>query len=509
MPLSLFNTASGEVEEFRPYDKDLVRLYVCGPTVYDRIHLGNARSLVVFDLVARTLRRHYKKLLYVRNITDVDDKILARAREEGVKPSLLTARTIASFHADACALGCIEPDEEPRATEHIESMITMIERLLANGNAYTSDDGHVLFSVRSFEGYGKLSRRGSADCLEDNLDGARVAPLPCRREEGDFVLWKPATEHEEGWNSPWGDGRRGRPGWHIECSAMSRMHLGGKIDLHGGGQDLIFPHHENEIAQSRAAHPDEPFVKHWMHHGYVLCEGKKMSKSLGNFHCVRDLLQRVSGEAIRLTLLRAHYRHPLDFSMQRLCESEKNLDRLYKHASLADGKEADASALPDKTAKAFKGVEEALSQDLNTPLALECLFFLAGYASESKGAEQTHAARAIRHAGGLLGLLQDECRLKAAREGGSASLDSLSAKERAWIEERLAARESARAQRDFAIADAIRLELASQGIEIEDGREGPCWRVVHETKRKPTQDTMRENAIKEDARKEDTRKEAR
>ena len=401
---SFFNTASGEVEELRPYDKACVRLYVCGPTVYDRIHLGNARSLVVFDLVARLLRRHYKKLLYVRNITDVDDKILARARKEGIAPSVLTARTIESFHADAHALGCLAPDEEPCATEHIAAMVAMIERLLAQGNAYTSEDGHVLFSVRSFEGYGKLSRRGNTNCLDDNLDGARVAPLPCRREEGDFVLWKPATE-EEGWDSPWGDGRRGRPGWHIECSAMSRAYLGGKIDLHGGGQDLIFPHHENEIAQSHAAHPDEPFVKHWMHNGYVLCEGKKMSKSLGNFHQVCDLLKRVSGEAIRLTLLRAHYRHPLDFSMQRLCESEKNLDRLYALTSLADGRKVDASALPDRIVEAFEGVEKALCDDLNTPLALALLFSCADRVSAAEGAERARAARALKAAGGLLGLV--------------------------------------------------------------------------------------------------------
>ncbi len=470
-----------------------MRLYVCGPTVYDRIHLGNARSLVVFDLLAALLRRRYKKLFYVRNITDVDDKILARAREEGIAPSVLTARTIASFHADARALGCSEPDEEPRATEHIAAMVAMIERLLAQGNAYRSDDGHVLFSVRSFEGYGKLSRRGNTGCLEDSLDGARVAPLPCRREEGDFVLWKPATEQEEGWDSPWGFGR---PGWHIECSAMSRIYLGGRIDIHGGGQDLIFPHHENEIAQSCAAHPDEPFVKHWMHNGYVLCEGKKMSKSLGNFHQVCDLLKRVSGEAIRLTLLRAHYRHPLDFSMQRLCESEKNLDRLYAQASLADGKEEDTSASPERADEAVEGVERALCQDLNTPRALALLFSSADRLSMSEGAERPRLARALKKAGGLLGLLQDEQRLKAARKSkGDHPSASLSAKERAWIEERVAARETAREQRNFAAADAIRAELASQGVEIEDGREGTCWRIVA-SRQKQTQEQAQEQTQK-------------
>ena len=481
MSLSLFNTASGAVEPFEPYDEACVRLYVCGPTVYDCIHLGNARSLVVFDLLAALLRRHYKKLLYVRNITDVDDKILARTREEGIAPSVLTAQTIESFHADARALGCSTPDEEPRATQHVKEMKEMIELLLESGKAYASEDGHVLFSVKSFQGYGKLSKRasavrGNADCLEGNLDGARVAPLPCRRAEGDFVLWKPATEQEEGWDSPWGQGR-GRPGWHIECSAMSRIYLGGEIDIHGGGQDLIFPHHENEIAQSRTAHPDEPFVKLWMHNGYVLCGGKKMSKSLGNFHQVCDLLKRVSGEAIRLTLLRAHYRHPLDFSMQRLCESEKNLDRLYAQARFADDKEADTSASP-----AQEEVEAALCNDLNTPLALERLFFLAGYVSEKEGEQRVRSANALKKAGGLLGLLQDEERLAAAKEDKRAGKGEhpsapVSDTERAWIEARVEARLKARERRDFAAADAIRFELASRGIEIEDGREGSCWRI--------------------------------
>ena len=472
MSIQLFNTAYGKVEQFRPYDEACVRLYVCGPTVYDCIHLGNARSLVVFDLVARLLRRKYKKLLYVRNITDVDDKILARAREEGIAPSLLTAQTTRSFHADARALGCIEPDEEPRATEHIADMVAMIERLLENGSAYKSDDGHVLFSIRSFARYGKLSRRGSAGNLENNLDGARVAPLPCRHEEGDFVLWKPATKEEEGWDAPWGNGR---PGWHIECSAMSRAYLGGKIDIHGGGQDLIFPHHENEIAQSCAAHPDEPFVKHWMHNGYVLCEGKKMSKSLGNFHLVCDLLKRFSGEAIRLALLRTHYRHPLNFSIQRLCEAEKNLDRLYALA-------AEENASDDSDTPAYDldfEVENHLCNDLNTPLALTRLFLSADRVSVSGGAERSRTARSLKKASGLLGLLQDEQRLAAAKEGKlSASSAPVSAKKRAWIEERVAVRKTARAQQDFATADAIRCELACQGVELKDGREGSCWSIV-------------------------------
>ena len=403
--LDLFNTASGKIETFRPYNEECINLYVCGPTVYDRIHLGNARSLVVFDLVAALLRRRYKKLHYVRNITDIDDKILARAREQRVAPAVLTAQTITSFHADARALGCATPDAEPRATEHVDAMISMIERLLQQNNAYASEDGHVLFSIRSFACYGALSRRGEVgvlkNVLEENRDGARVAPLSCRHEEGDFVLWKPASEEDEGWDSPWG---RGRPGWHIECSAMSRKHAQGAIDLHGGGQDLIFPHHENEIAQSCTAYPDEPCVRHWMHNGYVLCEGKKMSKSLGNFHTVCDLLKRVSGEAIRLTLLRAHYRHPLDFSTQRLCESEKNLERLYTLASYAKEDAHDNDDEKDWV----KEIETHLCNDLNTPLALGFLFSCAARVSSSKGVERCCAARALQAAGGLLGLLQDE-----------------------------------------------------------------------------------------------------
>ncbi len=481
MSIQLFNTASGHVEQFCPYDKACVRLYVCGPTVYDCIHLGNARSLVVFDLVARLLRRHYEKLVYVRNITDVDDKILARAREEGIAPSLLTAQTTTSFHADAQALGCVEPDEEPRATEHIAEMIAMIERLLENGSAYKSDDGHVLFSVKSFQGYGKLSGRGgmalSAGSIEGNLDGARVAPLPCRREEGDFVLWKPVAKEEEGWDSPWGNvnNTRGRPGWHIECSAMSRRYLGGKIDIHGGGQDLIFPHHENEIAQSCAAHPDEPFVKHWMHNGYVLCEGKKMSKSLGNFHLVCDLLKRFSGEAIRLALLRTHYRHPLNFSIQRLCEAEKNLDRLY--ALAAEENTSDDSDTP--TYDLDFDVDADLCNDLNTPLALAHLFSCADRISVSEGAKHSRAVRALKKASGLLGLLQDEQRLAAARENHNPS-----DKFRRWIEERVEMREAARKIGDFVMADKIRHELESQGVEIKDGCDGSHWYITASYKRR-------------------------
>ena len=334
--MRIFNTATASLEVFKPFDRNCVRVYVCGPTVYDRIHIGNARSLIVFDTLVAHLRRKYKKVIYVRNITDVDDKIITRSRAEKISTQNLTARMTELFQQDANALFCAKPELEPKATEHINDMIELIKILIKNENAYATNDGHVLFAIKSFPQYGALAKRTGK--LEQQLGGERALALECKRAEGDFVLWKPQQTLAAGaasgaagadgeaevvvcaWDSPWG---RGRPGWHVECSAMSRLHLGAKIDIHGGGQDLIFPHHENEIAQSRAAYPQEPFVKYWVHNGYVLANGEKMAKSRGNFHLVCDLLKQFSGEAIRLTLLRAHYRQPLNFSFDRLHEAEK------------------------------------------------------------------------------------------------------------------------------------------------------------------------------------------
>ncbi|HET9018309.1 MAG TPA: cysteine--tRNA ligase, partial [Acetobacteraceae bacterium] len=330
--LRLHNSLTRRRETFVPLDPAHVRLYVCGPTVYDLAHLGNARPVVVFDVLVRLLRRLYPRVTYVRNITDVDDKINARAAESGEPIAAITARTTADFHADMTALGALPPDVEPRATGHIAEMIQLIERLIAGGHAYVAE-GHVLFAVASFPEYGRLSGRSP----EELIAGARVDVAPYKRDPGDFVLWKPSSPDLPGWDSPWG---RGRPGWHIECSAMSWRYLGENFDIHGGGQDLLFPHHENELAQSCCAFPGSRFARYWMHNGMLLIGGEKMSKSLGNFLTVRDALAKAPGEAVRLALLRAHYRSTLDFSDELLGETRKDLDRWYRaleHTPAAQG----------------------------------------------------------------------------------------------------------------------------------------------------------------------------
>ncbi|MEQ8698087.1 MAG: cysteine--tRNA ligase, partial [Bauldia litoralis] len=323
MTIRLHNTLTRRKEDFLPIDSENVRMYVCGPTVYDRSHVGTARPLVVFDVLIRLLRQEYGAghVTYVRNITDVDDKINARARELGVDIRQLTEETVDRFHADAEALGCLSPTVEPRATEHVAQMIAMIERLIELGNAYAAD-GHVLFNVPSMPDYGELSGRNR----DEQIAGARVDVAPYKKDPADFVLWKPSEPDLPGWDSPWG---RGRPGWHIECSAMSEAHLGESFDLHGGGLDLVFPHHENEIAQSVCAHGGAPMARHWVHNGYLMAEGEKMSKSLGNFYTVAELLEEFPGEAIRLLLLKTHYRQPLDFTKDGLREAKRELDRFY------------------------------------------------------------------------------------------------------------------------------------------------------------------------------------
>src|SRR5215469_6180271 len=373
MPLVLYNTATRRKEPFEPLDPERVGLYVCGPTVYDRAHIGNARAYVVFDLLYRLLREAYGQdhVRYVRNITDIEDKINAAARKNGEPISALTTRTTAAFHQDLVALNTLPPDVEPRATEHIPQMIAMIERLIASGHAYVAAGnetaGHVLFSIGSDPDYGKFSRHSR----DEMIAGARVEVAPYKRDPADFVLWKPSDEDLPGWDSPWG---RGRPGWHIECSAMSEMHLGETFDIHGGGQDLIFPHHENEIAQSTSAHAGRPFVRYWIHNGFLTDEGAKMSKSLGNIRTVRELLEDAPGEAIRLALLTAHYRDPLDWTNERLRQARQTLDRFYRALTLP------ADAVFERFGEAHetvRPVREALEDDLNTPLALTHLHELA------------------------------------------------------------------------------------------------------------------------------------
>jgi cysteinyl-tRNA synthetase len=467
--LSLHNTLTRRQEPFAPLDPGNVRMYVCGPTVYDRAHVGNARPVVVFDVLYRLLKRLYPRVTYARNITDVDDKIMAAAKERGIAIDRLTADTTAMFHDDMAALGALPPDVEPRATQHIAEMIRMIETLIASGHAYAAD-GHVLFHVPSDPAYGKLSRRS----LKEMIAGARVEVAPYKKDPADFVLWKPSAPQQPGWDSPWS---RGRPGWHIECSAMSEAHLGETFDIHGGGLDLIFPHHENEIAQSTCAHGGRPFVSVWLHNGYLTVNGEKMSKSLGNFFTVRDLLDKTPGEAIRLFLLKTHYRSPLDFTEAGLKEAKANLDRWYRALAAADEKlgATDAQQAAD-AASAPPDVIAALEDDLNTPAALAALnaeadaVFHASDAGEP--ARLRMAAQRLRAGGALLGLLQADpgAWFRWQPAGGGEGLSD------AAIEDLIARRVEAKKARNFAEADRIRDELKDGGIALEDTPQGTKWR---------------------------------
>ncbi len=462
MPIHLYNTLTRRKEVFEPLDPKRVRMYVCGPTVYDFAHIGNARPVVVFDALYRLLRHVYgaEHVVYVRNITDVDDKIIAAAAESGEDIRALTERTAAAYHADMAQLNALPPTHEPRATEHIPQMIAMIERLIAGGFAYEAE-GHVLFHVPAMADYGELSKRS----LDDMIAGARVEVAPYKKHPADFVLWKPSTPDQPGWDSPWG---RGRPGWHIECSAMSESLLGETFDIHGGGQDLIFPHHENEIAQSRCAHGGAPLARVWMHNGFVQVEGEKMSKSLGNFFTVRQLLEEGHrGEAIRLALLSAHYRQPLDFTREGLREARAQLDRFYTALDKVAAVECDR-----RGAEVPLPVMAALEDDLNVPAALSHLHELVTKLNKATAErEKAHLKGALLASGALLGLLQQDpaawLRGEAAAEAGLTAED---------IEARIAARAAARKARNFAEADRIRDELAAAGIVLEDGPSGTTWR---------------------------------
>ncbi|PWC33037.1 cysteine--tRNA ligase [Azospirillum sp. TSO35-2] len=457
MPLDLYNTLTRRKERFEPLRPDHVGMYVCGPTVYDTAHIGNARPVVVFDLLFRLLTRLYPSVTYVRNITDVDDKIIDRARDSGEPIEALTARTTDLFHADMDALNALRPTIEPRATQHIGHMIALIATLIERGNAYAAE-GHVLFSVPSMPSYGQLSRRS----LEDMIAGARVEVAPYKRDAADFVLWKPSSPDQPGWDSPWG---RGRPGWHIECSAMAKEHLGVTFDIHGGGLDLIFPHHENEIAQSRCAHGTDLLARTWVHNGFVTVEGEKMSKSLGNFFTVHDLLDEFPGEAIRLTLLSAHYRQPLDFTRDGIRQAKGALDRWYQ-ALRGDPAPIDSDLPFDVLA--------ALEDDLNSPLAIAHLHELATAVNKAKSEPEKAAAKgALLASGRQLGLLQQdpEAWFRWAPQGGA--VDGLTD---AAVDQLIADRKAARAAKNFAEADRIRKELADQGIVLEDGPQGTSWK---------------------------------
>jgi cysteinyl-tRNA synthetase len=452
MGLVLYNTLTRRKDAFEPLDRANVRMYVCGPTVYDLAHIGNARPVIVFDVLYRLLRRLYGEahVKYVRNITDVDDKINAAAKANGEPIRALTERTAKIFHDDMAALGALPPDLEPRATEHIAPMIAMIERLIGGGFAYEAE-GHVLFEVKKMPEYGRLSGRS----LDDMIAGARVEVAPYKRDPADFVLWKPSDAETPGWESPWG---RGRPGWHLECSAMSEVHLGETFDIHGGGIDLVFPHHENEIAQSTCAHGGKQFVRYWMHNGFVLVEGEKMSKSLGNFVTVHELLREWPGEAIRYAMLTGHYREPLDWTKERLGQAKAALDKFY----LALRNAADIAAPPFLP----KEVAVALEDDLNTPLALAHMHELAAALNRDRSAS---AKAGLLGAGHLLGLLQETP--DSWLRGGAGGDDG------ARIEDLIHRRNEARKAKDFAEADRIRNALDAEGVLLEDKPGGvTTWR---------------------------------
>ncbi|NRB72612.1 MAG: cysteine--tRNA ligase, partial [Xanthomonadales bacterium] len=374
MTIRLYNTLSRSKEVFEPLDPERVTLYACGPTVYNYAHIGNARPAVIFELLARVLARRFKEVVYARNITDVDDKINASAAAENVPIEVISGRYTQAYHDDMGALGVRLPTIEPLATEHIPQMISMIERLIASGHAYAAE-GHVLFAIDSYAAYGALSRR----TMDDMVAGARVEVAPYKRNAGDFVLWKPSVDPQPGWDSPWG---WGRPGWHLECSAMAAEHLGETIDIHGGGQDLVFPHHENEIAQSVCVHGGKPFARYWMHNGFVTVDKEKMSKSLGNTMIVHELIQHFPGEALRYVLLSAHYRQPLDWSEQAIQQAQRTLDRMY--AVLRDA----LSTVPDlQASEPGAAFIAALEDDLATPDALAELNTLARKLGGALGAD--------------------------------------------------------------------------------------------------------------------------
>jgi len=452
----LHDTLRGEKIEFEPLKDGEVTMYLCGPTVYNYAHIGNARPAVVFDVLARLLRRKYK-LTYARNITDVDDKINQASVETGKPIDEITEQFITAYNDDMGALGVLPPDIEPRATQHVEQMIEMIAALIEKGFAYEAED-HVLFDVQANPDYGKLSKRD----IRELIAGARVEVAPYKRAPQDFVLWKPSTPELPGWDSPWG---RGRPGWHIECSAMSATHLGRTIDIHAGGQDLVFPHHENELAQSTCVHDGEPFARFWVHNGFLSMDSTKMSKSLGNVLLVHDLIKQERGEIIRLALLSAHYRQPLDWSDETLEDARRKLDRLY---GAIRGIEIDDAIR--KAAAPPATFITALEDDLNTPKALAELFDGARTLNKTEDkAERQKLAAELLAAGDLVGLIQSD-----PDDWFSASDDSdIDAGE---IEELIAQREQARASGDYAAADKIRDDLAARGITIEDGSTGTRWR---------------------------------
>ncbi len=454
MSLTLYNTHSRRKEAFIPLDSERVTMYVCGPTVYNRVHIGNARPVVVFDTLYRVLQTLYPSVQYARNITDIDDKIMTAAAELGEDISVLSQRYAQAYFEDMAALNNLEPTMVPYATQHIPEMIDMIERLISKGHAYEAE-GNVLFAVQSMDGYGSLSGRS----LDDMLAGARVEVAAYKRYAGDFILWKPSSDSEPGWESPWG---KGRPGWHIECSAMIEKHLGETIDIHGGGQDLIFPHHENEIAQSCCAHNGKPFANYWLHNAFINIEGEKMSKSLGNFRMVNELLDQYPGEVLRYVILSAHYRSEQQFSADLLDSAWRSLDTLY--GFLRGQETSDAMLNPEGVGY------RALLDDLNSPVAVSELYRLAKEMHAASGDAKARVKAELMGLAGLMGLLQQDPEQWFTRARGGTDIGAEA------IETLIEKRKQAKSDKDYAGADRVRQDLLDMGVVLEDSREGTIWR---------------------------------
>ena len=461
MDLKLYNSLTRQKQKFEPIDAERITMYACGPTVYNFVHIGNARPAVVFDTVYRVLRSVYPNVIYARNITDIDDKIMNKSNELSVDINVITKKYSEAYFDDMQALNTLIPDQTPYATDHIPDMIHMVQALVDKGHAYAADSqneadkGHVLFSVPSMPDYGQLSKRN----LDEQEAGARVEVAGYKQYAGDFVLWKPSTDSEPGWDSPWG---RGRPGWHLECSAMIKKHLGDTIDIHAGGHDLIFPHHENEIAQSCCANDGKPLANFWMHNGFINIDGEKMSKSLGNFRLVNDLLKQYPGEVLRYVILSAHYRSEQNFSKELLDSAWRTLDTVYGFIRGIDPQEA----ILNRTGEGYK----ALLDDINTPVAISELYRLAKAANQAQGAEQQSLMAELAGLADILGLLQQDPEQWFTVARGD---DQLTAEQ---IEEQIQARQQAKQDRDFAKADQIRQQLLDAGVILEDSREGTQWR---------------------------------
>jgi cysteinyl-tRNA synthetase len=456
MALHLHNTLSGEKERFTPIDPNRVTMYLCGPTVYNYAHIGNARPAVVFDVLNRLLRHHYPTVVFARNITDIDDKINQSAKDTGRSIKEISSEYAIAYNEDLRGLGVKMPDIEPYATDHVAEMITMIEELISKGHAYAAE-GHVLFDVTTYDHYGELSKRS----LDDMLAGARVEVAGYKKNPGDFVLWKPSDPTLPGWDSPWG---RGRPGWHIECSAMAAKHLAKTIDIHCGGKDLIFPHHENEVAQSCCANDTRRFANYWVHNGFITMSDQKMSKSLGNIQLIREVLAEIPGEVARWVLLSAHYRQSVDWTPESIAQAEKTIDRIYRTL-------ADVSELPVDAAVAVdEEVLSALDDDLNTPKAFARINQLAkALANADDEASRIQLKSSLLNSCSLLGVLQtDPATWFAGKQQAGDDIKD-------QVEQLIAEREQARADKNWGRSDEIRDQLDAMGVVLEDSAEGTRW----------------------------------